>query len=133
MTCSPIGCPNVAIIEAMISKFLLAVFLVLGLSQVSPLVAQESIVLDVGVLYEPRAGEYGITELMIAAMYGDSGKVRELLEAGAKVDDVNDIGATAFMGAAYGGDLAVVEVLLEWNADVNHRDNNHQEFFAGWR
>jgi ankyrin repeat protein len=112
----------------MISKSSLAVFLVLGLSQVFPLPAQEtnaqeSIILDVGVLYEPRAGEYGVTELMIAAMHGDSGKVRELLEAGAKVDEVNDIGATAFMGAAYGGDLAVVEVLLEWNADVNHRDN----------
>ena len=112
----------------MTSKSSLAAFLVLGLLQTSPLYAQESnanesIVLDVGVLHEPSAGEYGVTELMIAAMHGDSGKVRELLEAGAKVDDVNDIGATAFMGAAYAGDLAVVEVLLEWNADVNHRDN----------
>ena len=112
----------------MTSKSSLAAFLVLGLLQTSPLYAQESnaeesIFLDVGVLHEPRAGEYGITELMIAAMHGDSGKVRELLEDGAKVDDVNDIGATAFMGAAYAGDLAVVEVLLEWNADVNHRDD----------
>ncbi len=128
MTCSPIERPKVVIIERMPSRNSLAVFLILGLLQASRLCAQESnaqesIVLDMAVVYEPMPGEYGVTELMIAAMYGDSGKVRELLEAGANVDDVNDIGATAFMGAAYAGDLAVVEVLLEWNADVNHLDN----------
>ncbi len=83
---------------------------------------QESIVLDMAVVYEPQPGEYGITELMIAARNGDSGKVRELLGAGANVDDVNDGGATALMGAAYAGDLTVVGVLLEWHADVNHLD-----------
>ncbi len=128
MTCSPIEYAIVAIIEAMTRKSSLVAFLVLGLLQAPPLYAQasnvnESVILDVAVLYEPKAGEYGVTELMIAAMHGDSGRVRELLEAGANVDDVNDIGATAFMGAAYAGDLAVVEVLLEWNADVNHHDN----------
>ncbi len=85
--------------------------------------AEESIVLDMAVMYEPQPGEYGITELMIAARNGDSGKVTELLEAGANVDDVNDGGATAFMGAAYAGDLTTVGVLLEWHADVNHIDN----------
>jgi ankyrin repeat protein len=128
VTGAPIGHPNVAIIRHMISRISLAICLTLGFLYASELKAQESnaeesIVLEMAAVYEPQVGEYGITELMIAAMHGDSGKVRALLEAGAKVDDVNDAGATAFMGSAYEGDLATVAVLLEWHADVNHVDN----------
>src|SRR5439155_13243878 len=46
-----------------------------------------------------RRGPGGATPLMYAALYGDAGMVRDLLERGADTDARNEAGATALMWA----------------------------------
>ncbi len=79
--------------------------------------ASSEAVFDVGVLVQPPPGQYGITELMSAALAGDAATVKALLEAGADVNAADDWGDTALIRAAASGHAAVVELLLEAGAD----------------
>ncbi len=61
----------------------------------------------------------GNTELMIAAVTGDTALVKGLLNQGAEVNAANKFGSTALMGAAAGGYIEIVQALLEKSANVN--------------
>lgn len=74
---------------------------------------------DVGVVMRPRAGIYGITELMMAALEADLPKARRFLDAGADVNARDDSGSTALMWAAHGGDVSVVNLLIASGADIH--------------
>ena len=80
-------------------------------------------VFDVGVVYQPPAGQYGITELMDAALAGDLTRVEAQLTAGAIVNARDYQGATALMRAVVNSDQAIVERLLAAGADPNIGDN----------
>ena len=62
-------------------------------------------------------GPGGATALMYAALYGDAGDVRALLEIGADPNVKNDAGATALMWAV--DDLEKTKLLVQHGADVN--------------
>ena len=62
-------------------------------------------------------GPSGATALMYAALYGDAGDVRALLEIGADPNVKNDAGATALMWAV--DDLEKTKLLVQHGADVN--------------
>ena len=59
----------------------------------------------------------GATPLMYAVLYGSVDTIRQLLEAGAKPNLANGVGATALMWAV--GDLEKTRLLLEHSADPN--------------
>jgi ankyrin repeat protein len=61
----------------------------------------------------------GFTPLLFAARQGDIESGRILLAAGAKVDDLAPIGATALVVAAHSGQGAFAAMLLEKGADAN--------------
>ncbi|MCG8378053.1 MAG: ankyrin repeat domain-containing protein [Proteobacteria bacterium] len=69
-----------------------------------------------------HADKDGNTLLMAAAISLKSGvdAVRTLIAAGADVNQVNNIGATALTLATYKNNAEVVKTLLVANADVNH-------------
>ncbi len=80
-------------------------------------------VFDVGVVYEPPVGQYGITELMVSAAADDLARVDALLSSGAVVNAQDDSGVTALLGASVYGSMAVVERLLAAGADPDIADN----------
>ena len=61
----------------------------------------------------------GNTELMIAAVTGDTALVKTLLSQGAEVNAANKFGSTALMGASAGGYTEIIQALLEKKANVN--------------
>jgi ankyrin repeat protein len=68
------------------------------------------------------------SDLLIAARRGDAGKVRSLLEEGAKVNARDERGNTPLMVAALSGldlDLETVRLLLAKGADVNARNGGN--------
>jgi ankyrin repeat protein len=67
-------------------------------------------------------GEGGWTPLMYAALYGDAGLVRLLLEKGAKPNTQNESGGAALMYAT--GDVGKVKILLDRGADPNLRSGD---------
>src|SRR5207247_5172837 len=69
-----------------------------------------------------RRGPGGATPLMYAALYGDAGMVRDLLERGADTDARNEAGATALMWAV--PDVQKARLLLDAGADANARSND---------
>jgi ankyrin repeat domain-containing protein 17 len=62
------------------------------------------------------------TYLMEAAKCGFVEMVQFLLDRGADIEGIDDLGATALMRAAAGGHAEVVVLLLDRGADVNHDD-----------
>ena len=60
--------------------------------------------------------------LVLAALKGNTGRVIELLDAGADPDDCDGRGRTALLEAAFGGHPATVSALIEAGADPNVRD-----------
>jgi hypothetical protein len=63
-------------------------------------------------------------DLRMAVARGDVAQVKSLIAQGVDVDErIERGGATALMRAAYGGDTAMVQVLLEAKADVNLQDD----------
>lgn len=58
------------------------------------------------------------TDLPAAAMVGDAGAVRRLLDLGMPIDTVDAQGCTALLRAAGGGHLVVVGMLLQRGADM---------------
>lgn len=67
-------------------------------------------------------GQGGSTPLMYAALYGDAGSVRLLLESGADPNARNDSGVTALMYAV--GDLDKTRILIQHGAKVNERSDD---------
>ena len=74
---------------------------------------------DVGVVMRPRAGIYGITELMMAALEADVPKVRQLLVDGADINERDNSGNTPLMWAVHSGDVKVVKLLIASGADID--------------
>lgn len=72
---------------------------------------------DVGIVYHPPVGQYGITDLMYAVEINDLAKVESLLASGADVNARNDGGATALLMAAAYGSGDIVNRLLAAGAD----------------
>ncbi len=72
---------------------------------------------------------YGGTALIPASERGHVETVRTLIEAGVKVDHVNNLGWTALLEAIMLGDggqrhVEIVKLLIEAGADVNLADND---------
>lgn len=56
--------------------------------------------------------------LMFAVMNGDTEQVKQLLEAGALVDETNAEGRTPLMAAVYQNHVPIAEVLIQHGADL---------------
>ena len=69
-------------------------------------------------------GEYKTTVLMEAAVRGNQGVMRLLLEKGANVNMADQDGWTALMGATVQGLVEPVKLLLENGADVSAKNHN---------
>ena len=69
--------------------------------------------------YNRRTPHGGNTALMFAARVGDVASARQLVEAGANVDDTDARGVSATALAAHAGFGDLVELLLENGADPN--------------
>ena len=59
----------------------------------------------------------GDTALHLAALYGEQGAVRQLLDAGAFIDEPGALGRSPLYYAVLEGQISVVESLLEAGAD----------------
>ena len=73
---------------------------------------------DVGVEMRPRVGLFGITELMMAALEADIPKAKQLLDAGADINERDDSQSTPLMWAVHSGDVEIVKFLIGQGADV---------------
>ncbi len=70
-------------------------------------------------------GELTVDEQFISsAAAGDTGKVLQLLEAGAHINATDEQGRTAVLAATYNNQIETVEALIEKGADVDIRDLN---------
>ncbi|MBT8077344.1 MAG: ankyrin repeat domain-containing protein [Gammaproteobacteria bacterium] len=74
-------------------------------------------VYDAAVVYQPAPGQFGITELMDAAMSGDASQVAALIAQGADLDARDFSGATALIRAAGVGAEEIAATLLDAGAD----------------
>ena len=92
--------------------------------QTSGAVEKFAPVFDVGIVYQPKPGEYGITELMNTALAGDAQRVDDLIQTGADIDAVDDGGATALIRAAAYDYIDIVNLLLAANADPQPISND---------
>lgn len=72
---------------------------------------------------ESRDEETCATPLIWAASLGREGVVRMLLERGANIEAVNDLGMTALLEAASNGHVAVVRILVEKGAGLEVRNS----------
>ena len=66
----------------------------------------------------------GNTELMKAAMSGDPATVRDMVDKGAVVDELNNYGWTALAHAARQNETASIAVLLDAGANINNQDKD---------
>ena len=67
----------------------------------------------------PAPPSLGLLSLHLAAHVGDLNSLRNILERGASVDELNTDGMTPLQCATESGQLEAVQFLLERNADVN--------------
>ncbi len=67
----------------------------------------------------PNASTSSCTALMWAASTGNEASVRCLLNAGARIDDMGDLGRTALVDAALTGNVRMVKLLLDHGANPN--------------
>ena len=107
----------------------LSIMLALCLASVSPSAAAQQQspsgavetfepVFDVGIAQRPRAGLYGITELMMAALEADIPKAQQLIDAGADVDETDDSQSTPLMWAVHSGDVYIVKFFISQGANI---------------
>jgi ankyrin repeat protein len=61
-------------------------------------------------------------QLLFLACHGDAGGVEALLRGGVDVNSINLDGRTALHIAACEGQRDVVDVLLDWQANIDARD-----------
>lgn len=61
----------------------------------------------------------GITPLMVASSLGNKNILLLLLEYGAKVDLVDNLGNSALIYASTNNHVDIVKILVSWKADVN--------------
>jgi ankyrin repeat protein len=73
---------------------------------------------DVVIEHRPRAGIYGITELMMAALEADILKAGQLIDGGADVNETDDSQSTPLMWGVHSGDVEIVKYLISEGADV---------------
>ena len=73
---------------------------------------------DVGIAQYPRAGLYGITELMMAALEADIPKARQLIDEGADVNETDDSQSTPLMWAVHSGDVNIVKFFVSKGGNV---------------
>ena len=76
-------------------------------------------VFDAAYTMQPRAGLFGITELMMAGLNGDFDTAVSLIESGADVNETDNSQSTALMWSAWSGNEALVALLIANGADVN--------------
>ncbi|XP_069688378.1 poly [ADP-ribose] polymerase tankyrase-1-like [Periplaneta americana] len=69
--------------------------------------------------------KHQLTPLITAALYGNAEAVRQLLRAGANVDDASSSGSTALHHAALGGYLEVCRLLLARGASPDVSNSQH--------
>ena len=67
----------------------------------------------------PRAGFYGITELMMACIKGETNVVKSLIRAGVNVNEKDNWGSTALSAATYNGHMDIVEILVSEGAELD--------------
>lgn len=67
------------------------------------------------------------SDFVDAAYKGDLDRLRDLLNGGADVNEVDKIGWTALVGASANGQQACVEELLKAGADVNYQDVDYED------
>jgi ankyrin repeat protein len=60
---------------------------------------------------------------MLGALYGKL-DVSTLVDRGASIDDVDELGVTALTAAAARGSLAIVELLHQRGANIRHSDRS---------
>lgn len=71
-----------------------------------------------------KRGPLKTTELMKAALNGDTNRVQMLLNAGSDINKENGIGLTALHAAAQGGHKEIAQLLIENGAEINHAKND---------
>lgn len=67
---------------------------------------------------------YGWSPLMQAAYYGWLPAVGRLLDCGARINDVNNLGTTALLCACKNGYYSIAEMLIKKGAEVNAPEKN---------
>lgn len=85
--------------------------------------------LDRGVSIEEKSGEYSISALLWASMYGKDECVRFLLSRGAAVNSTNKYGRTALVYASIHGHAKVVSALLAHGALIYTANRNGKTAF----
>ena len=75
-------------------------------------------VFEVAIAQRPRAGLYGITELMMAALEADIPKAQQLIDAGADVNETDDSQSTPLMWAVHSGNIDTVKFFISQGANV---------------
>lgn len=73
---------------------------------------------EVAIAQYPRAGLYGITELMMAALEADIPKARQLIDEGADVNETDNSQSTPLMWAVHSGDINIVKFFVSNGANV---------------
>jgi len=80
---------------------------------------------DVGIVFELRAGTFGLTDLMMAAMNGDVDAVTSLIDSGADVNATDDGNSTVLMWSASNGNADIAKILIANGAEITARDNGN--------
>jgi len=93
------------------------------------------LLLESGMSPDMRAGKYGFSPLILAAIRGDTGIVSLLLQRGAEVDTRSNDGRTALMAAAWNGHQSIVQSLLAAGSspDIANQDGWTAMHYAAWQ
>ena len=81
-------------------------------------------VFDVVTVQTVQPSNYGVTELIMAAVDGDLRRTQQLVEAGANVNETDDFGDTPLMWAVQSGDVNTVKYLISQGADIRAKSSS---------
>ena len=76
-------------------------------------------------VYKHWVQQGGNTALMFAARSGDKASAQYLVEAGARINEVNAFGTSPLIMAVHSGDLALIEYLIENGAELDQDNSGH--------